>query len=451
MKKILFLLLLPATLWGIQTPEKTVRLECNLFDVPQNVDSIILYDLQGLASVPIKKAGLTEDKKYIFTVPKGPAKIYGVGVSELNVAKIILGEEDVVVLWANAKFMNKARTMGSDANAGLEKTLSRLQEFSDVDEAMLNEMKENTSGPIPDLYERAKQNQDAKMEFLDSLKKTNAMLHQIAGLFVHPSPFAMKKVPDSPVIYFGEHYFDNVKLNDAAFDNNPFVYDAFEELTTKLFERNCSDERAGIIVKKHLDGLQTGSNRHRMALGGAITGFKSHGPLYIEFSQQYLAAYSNSNRGEISRLSYEVSKASVQTIGMIPPDLEGKTPEGEIYSLYKMRGNVVLIDFWASWCGPCRRENPNVKKVYEKYHDKGFDILGVSLDREPVAWKKAIAADGLPWHHISDLKGWQSEHAKLYSIRSIPATILVDREGKILARNLRGEQLGEKLKEIFGE
>ncbi|MEZ4918825.1 MAG: TlpA disulfide reductase family protein [Saprospiraceae bacterium] len=136
---------------------------------------------------------------------------------------------------------------------------------------------------------------------------------------------------------------------------------------------------------------------------------------------------------------------------MIPPDLEGKTPEGEMYSLYKMRGNVVLIDFWASWCGPCRRENPNVKKVYEKYHDKGFDILGVSLDREPIAWKKAIAADGLPWHHISDLKGWQSEHAKLYSIRSIPATILVDREGKILARNLRGEQLGEKLKEIFGE
>ncbi|MEZ4918826.1 MAG: hypothetical protein R2792_06925 [Saprospiraceae bacterium] len=249
MKKILFLLLLPATLWGIQTPDKTVRLECNLFDVPQNVDSVILYDLQGLASVPIQKAGLTEDKKYIFTLPKGPAKIYGVGVSELNVAKIILGEEDVVVLWANAKFMNKARTMGSDANTGLEKTLSRLQEFSDVDEAMLNEMKENSSGPIPDLYERAKQNQDAKMEFLDSLKKTNTMLYQIAGLFVHPSPFAMKKVPDSPVIYFGEHYFDNVKLNDPAFDNNPFVYDAFEELTTKLFERNCSDERAGIIVK----------------------------------------------------------------------------------------------------------------------------------------------------------------------------------------------------------
>ncbi|MCC6279471.1 MAG: TlpA family protein disulfide reductase, partial [Saprospiraceae bacterium] len=116
-----------------------------------------------------------------------------------------------------------------------------------------------------------------------------------------------------------------------------------------------------------------------------------------------------------------------------------------------MRGKIVLIDFWASWCGPCRRENPNVVANYNKYKDKGFDILGVSLDREPNAWKKAIKDDGLPWHHISDLKGWQSSHAAQYSVTSIPQTVLVDKDGKILARNIRGEQLGAKLKELLGE
>ncbi|HNM25393.1 MAG TPA: TlpA disulfide reductase family protein, partial [Saprospiraceae bacterium] len=119
--------------------------------------------------------------------------------------------------------------------------------------------------------------------------------------------------------------------------------------------------------------------------------------------------------------------------------------------LSNFRGNYLLIDFWASWCGPCRRENPNVKAMYEKYHPKGFNIVGVSLDRERGAWVKAIEADGLVWSHMSDLKGWNSEHAKIYSVSSIPQTVLLDKEGRIVARNLRGEALQEKLKSIYGE
>jgi thiol-disulfide isomerase/thioredoxin len=116
-----------------------------------------------------------------------------------------------------------------------------------------------------------------------------------------------------------------------------------------------------------------------------------------------------------------------------------------------LRGKVVLIDFWASWCGPCRKENPNVKVNYDKYKSKGFEILGVSLDRDINAWRNAIEQDGLTWHHVSDLKGWQSQHAALYSVTSIPQTVLIDKKGNIIARNIRGEQLGIKLKEIFGE
>ena len=109
----------------------------------------------------------------------------------------------------------------------------------------------------------------------------------------------------------------------------------------------------------------------------------------------------------------------------------------------------VLIDFWASWCGPCRGENPNVVALYKEYQPKGLEIFGVSLDNNKEAWVKAIADDGLIWKHGSDLKGWQSEPAKLYSITGIPATLLLDENNKIIAKNLRGEALKQKVAELL--
>ncbi len=136
-------------------------------------------------------------------------------------------------------------------------------------------------------------------------------------------------------------------------------------------------------------------------------------------------------------------------VGGEAPDFAQPTPQGQPLALSSLRGKVVLIDFWASWCRPCRMENPHVKKTYAQYQAKGFEILGVSLDRDKAAWLKAIADDGLPWKHVSDLAFWNNAAAQQYGVNSIPYTVLVDKDGKVLAKNLRGAALDQKLAEVF--
>ena len=139
--------------------------------------------------------------------------------------------------------------------------------------------------------------------------------------------------------------------------------------------------------------------------------------------------------------------------GVVAPDFTLNTPEGKSVSMHEyVKGKkLVLIDFWASWCGPCRKEGKNVKAIYKDFHDKGFDVLGVSLDSDLEAWKKAIKDDGIEWGQVSDLKGWKTPLTKLYVFSGIPHLVLVDGEGRIVAKNLRGEELRAKVAEICGK
>lgn len=139
------------------------------------------------------------------------------------------------------------------------------------------------------------------------------------------------------------------------------------------------------------------------------------------------------------------------SVGEMAPEITLPNRDGSAESLSSLRGKVVLIDFWASWCGPCRQENPVVVEAWKRYEPKGFTIFSVSLDQTKEKWLAAIGKDGLAWNnHVSDLRGWQSAGAAAYGVRSIPATFLLDREGKIVARNLRGPALEQKLAELLG-
>jgi len=153
----------------------------------------------------------------------------------------------------------------------------------------------------------------------------------------------------------------------------------------------------------------------------------------------------------ILTLKDRVSKLKLVAIGQFAPDFTMNDASGNPVKLSDVysKNEYTLIDFWASWCGPCRRENPNVVAVFNSYKAKGFGVFGVSLDSDKAKWEKAVANDQLTWPHVSDLKGWKSEAAALYSVNSIPANLLVDKTGKIIGRNLREEKLREKIAELL--
>ncbi|KAB8153607.1 redoxin domain-containing protein [Kordia sp. TARA_039_SRF] len=145
------------------------------------------------------------------------------------------------------------------------------------------------------------------------------------------------------------------------------------------------------------------------------------------------------------------------SIGSVATNFTAPNPEGKMVSLNDIKGKVTVIDFWAAWCGPCRRENPNLVKIYNKYHKDGLEIIGVSLDGRPnqdnpkEAWVNAIKTDGLPWHQVSNLDGGRDAIARTYNVRTIPATFILNEKGEIVAKDLRGDVLEAKIKELLGK
>ena len=172
---------------------------------------------------------------------------------------------------------------------------------------------------------------------------------------------------------------------------------------------------------------------------------------YDKIKKSYEAA-NRPRKVEMSNPNTRKSPNSKFIQGDVAPDIVMNDPDGTQRSLSSLKGKVVLLDFWASWCGPCRRENPNVVRAYEKYRDQGFEVFSVSLDSDASRWKQAIEQDQLSWpNHVSDLQGWRNAAAREYGISSIPHTMLIDRDGVVLATHLRGNGVESALRGLFGE
>ncbi len=282
--------------------------------------------------------------------------------------------------------------------------------------------------------------------------------------------------------YFAQFFLDNANITVAAKKDSLRATKITGSPTNDVFKAYAAEmDKLGKemreLQEKYQNAMSTGNtdaeNKAKIDYQAMIDNNKVFTKNFIkEHSNSVVSAFiliqlatqfeSNDVEDMVNKFTPEIEKSEyvvklkelVQeqkktAIGAVAPDFTMNDTEGKPVSLSSFKGKIVLVDFWASWCGPCRQENPNVVNLYKQYHSKGFEILGVSLDRAKEEWLKAIKDDNLTWTHVSDLQFWQNAAARLYGVNSIPQSFLLDKDGKIIGKSLRGDQLAKKLAELF--
>ncbi len=291
-----------------------------------------------------------------------------------------------------------------------------------------------------------------QQNFLNLLVDTLDKVEVTGNADVLGQTYTVKGSPTSELLHdlnMAISYFykeiDNLQKTFDEFRQNPNVN--VDSLTKTLQAKYLDiDSRRGAFTHKFIADNPT--SLVSLAAIGSIT-IEQDYPLYNQLDKTLYPAHPKSKY--VMDFHIKVTGMLKLNVGAVAPDFEANDPLGKPVRLSSYRGKIVLVDFWASWCGPCRAENPNVVKAYEEYHGKGFEVLGVSLDKSKEKWEQAIMADGMKWRQVSDLSQWSSAIAKLYNVTSIPTNFLLDKNGVIIGKGLRGSDLDRKLDEIYNK
>jgi thiol-disulfide isomerase/thioredoxin/predicted secreted protein len=425
------------------------------------IDSMRIFAWTGIQAEPFMIEGLSYKKsgaEFDFKLEDVPHGNYYIGTNLKNMQPFLIGEESKMIM--NANNCLDARTYEfekSDLNIAFNSLLDSIRSQSSQFFSLISSYQQNLNNAevLKDLDKKLADVDYRRRALLNKLKDEHPILGKIAALYTYMSFQNNKKDGQAEGDYLAQNYFQFVEMNDEAYNRLPFFFEAIKSYSTNMTRVGLNANAMAKYFDKILADVGKEQAHHQSALLGVAFGLvssKNHQQLFLKYARMYQELYNGQNKELDKFLALQIVKVrGVAPVGEEAPNFTAQTPEGKDLSLKDLRGKVLLVDFWASWCGPCRRENPNVVRVYNKYKDKGFDILGVSLDTKKDRWLGAIAKDGLTWNHVSDLKGWSSDPAKMYGVRGIPFTILLDKDGKVIAKNLRGPQLEAKLEEIFGE
>lgn len=293
--------------------------------------------------------------------------------------------------------------------------------------------------------------------------KANLSEPQLISLTVDKHSYSYFVGPGRALITGAKNATSSYKLSGSPMQQDAEAFGASikdlgdrEQALSAEYRKGSAEEKA--VLGKQLEELKTQKKTKAnefianhpksffsmyLIAGRSSYGYSEMKPLYDKLD----ASAKQTEAGKKLAQTLDILKKSV--IGSQMADFVQADTSGRPVKLSSFRGKYVLVDFWASWCGPCRAENPNVLKVYDAYKDKGFTVLGISLDDKAANWKKAIRDDKMPWTQLSDLKGWKNEISTSYGIQGIPSNLLIDPTGKIIAKDLRGAMLEMKLKQLF--
>ncbi len=438
------LLVLLCGLIVLNVNAKTVKVKGVLGTNEKDGEQIYLFDMLGtesqkMDSCTIKKGAYSFKGEF----PRG---FYRIGFNPKNVLLLILGSESMEIASEKGN-LNKSKVTGSTEWELFKRFDDFNQNYST--EIQVLQVKANKARGFQsrnNLEMAQKLSNEVKTEY-DSLigERVNVYQSIIDG---NPKSFVAK---------IAKFYLkvDNLKQEDfftlpEVSDPEMHRGDMVVGLVGTYVQKFMSQQRVQSVENalKIIEGQPEGSNAREVLFIGFVRNIgvadaKSASRLGKKYAAQYPKSYYQINL-------VKTLPPTPLEIGDLAPEIIEENVDGEKVRLSSTRGKVVLLDFWASWCGPCRRENPNVVKAYHKYKDKGFTVFSVSLDKTANRWKQAIEKDKLVWpYHVSDLKGWSARPAKRYGVSSIPQTFLLDKDGKIIARNLRGAQLERKLAELL--
>lgn len=415
--------------------------------------SLGIYQFDGIGFKTIRPITATSGDTFNFQLPKEEMQIYYLGKSNQQKRPMVVGPDPVIHLVGTLKNIRQSVFTVSDYNQKYDTVITQISNNKRETRNIENQMRRagNDAVKMESLKNKLIAIDQRKQQQVDKLKNEDPFLAKLASLDNFQSFASDAKNYPNVLEHYINEFFSAVDLSDPELDKITYSFEVFREYATTLASVGLPAEKVKEIFDLQLSNIPPDGQTYKFALGGIVLALQQRNhPAFIEYAGRFYEKYKGENQPHTLQLGNQIKSAQRLMVGGEAPDFTQNTPEGEPMQLSDLRGKVVLVDFWASWCGPCRRENPHVVKLYEKYKDKGFDILGVSLDNSKDRWLGAIDKDGLTWNHVSDLKGWKNAAAAMYSVRSIPSTFLLNEKGEIIARDLRGAALDNQLKEIFG-
>ena len=437
----------------VEKTNEHVTFNCELTDCKKGAP-LYLYRFDGYSFSIFKTAMADSNNVFTFRIPASDHQFYFVGAQQGKTKPVILGKEKNLTMQGRCSNIRKSEFVNSELNTDYEMAIKRFRSFQAKSKNLNRQLAQTAKNPSSqaEIIKKLKANDNAQIEMYNLMKAKHPFVGKVVATKMYLSFQNNKGNYANEVEYYVNNYFTHLDLKDPDMDRMPALFETFRDYTTTLVAIKFDQGNMKITLDNILKKMNPEGQAYRFALGAIVQTLKSKNhPSYVGYGNLYIQKYGNENHPYMADLKKNIDDAKNFIIGAVAPDFEQNTPDDKPMKLSDLRGKVVLVDFWASWCGPCRRENPHVVKLYDKYKSKGFEVLGVSLDRKKNSWEKAIVKDKLTWSHVSDLKGWKNKVAKQYSVTSVPHTILLDKEGRILARNLRGADLDAKLKELFGE